>query len=127
MSVQVVYKNKAKTSDIVDIVLFSDEKFQIKNGKSIFSKAQIAYIEKILKNKKNIKTKFISFNINEKTNIILISLKNNLKSFDVESLGASFYDFIKKNLFNNISIIADSVTSKPGRDFLGRFIHGLKL
>jgi len=127
MSVQVVYKNKAKTSDIVDIVLFSDEKFQIKNGKSIFSKAQIAYIEKILKNKKKTKTKFISFNIDEKTNIILISLKNNLKSFDVESLGASFYDFIKKNLFNNISIIADSVKSKPGRDFLGRFIHGLKL
>ena len=29
MSVQVVYKNKAKTSDLGEIVLFSDEKFQI--------------------------------------------------------------------------------------------------
>ena len=127
MSVQVVYKNKAKTSNLSEIVLFSDEKFQIKNGKNIFSKAQIAYIEKILKNKKKSKKNFISFNINEKTNLILISLKNNLKSFDVESLGASFYDFIKKNSFNNISIITDSVKSKPGRDFIGRFMHGLKL
>ena len=61
MSVQVVYKNKAKTKDLGDIALFSDEKFQIKNGKSIFSKAQIAYIEKILKNKKKNKNKIYFF------------------------------------------------------------------
>ncbi len=127
MSVQVVYKNKAKTSDLRDIVLFSDENFQIKNGKNMFSKFQISYIEKILKNKKKSKKSFISFNINENTNLILISLKNSLKSFDVESLGAAFYDFVKKNSFSNISIITDSVKSKPGRDFVGRFIHGLKL
>ena len=59
MSVQVVNKNRAKNSDLSEIVLFSDEKFQIKNGKSIFSKAQIAYIEKILKNKKNINNKIL--------------------------------------------------------------------
>ena len=99
MSVQVVNKNKAKISDLSEIVLFSDEKFQIKNGKSIFSKSQIGYIEKTLKNKKNLKKSFISFNIDEKVNLILISLKDNLKSFDVESLGASFYDFIKKKFF----------------------------
>ncbi len=127
MSVQVVNKNKAKISDLSEIVLFSDEKFQIKNGKSIFSKSQVQYIEKTLKNKKKSKKGFISFNINEKNTLILISLKNNLKSFDVESLGASFYDFAKKNSFNNISIITDSVKNKPGRDFIGRFIHGLKL
>ena len=103
MSVQVVNKNKAKNSDLSEIVLFSDEKFQIKNGKSIFSKSQVQYIEKTLKNKKKSKKGFISFNINEKNTLILISLKNNLKSFDVESLGASFYDFAKKNSFNNIS------------------------
>ena len=85
MSVQVVNKNKAKTSDLGEIVLFSDEKFQIKNGKSIFSKSQIEYIEKTLKNKKKSKKSFISFNLNEKTNLILISLKNNLKSSDIEN------------------------------------------
>ena len=41
MSVQVVNKNKAKISDLNEIVLFSDEKFQIKNGKNTFSKSQI--------------------------------------------------------------------------------------
>ena len=127
MSVQVVYKNKAKSSNLREIVLFSDDKFQIKNGKNIFSKAQVIYIEKLLKNKKKTKQNFISLNIDEKTILILISLKNNLKSFDVESLGASFYEFVKKNSFNNLSIITDSVKSKPGRDFIGRFVHGFKL
>ena len=46
MSVQVVNKNKAKTSDLSEIVLFSDETFQIKNGKGIFSKSQITYMKK---------------------------------------------------------------------------------
>ncbi len=127
MSVQVVNKNRAKTSDLSEIVLFSDEKFQIKNGKNTFSKSQMEYIDKTLKNKKKIKKNFISFNINEKTSLILVSLKNNLKSYDVESLGASFYDFLKRNSFNNISIITDSIKSKPGKDFIGRFTHGLKL
>ena len=58
MSVQVVYKNKAKTKDLGDIALFSDEKFQIKNGKNIFSKPQISYIEKVLKNKNKSKKNF---------------------------------------------------------------------
>ncbi len=81
MSVQVVNKNKAKTSDLSEIVLFSDEKFQIKNGKNTFSKSQMEYIDKTLKNKKKIKKNFISFNINEKTTLILISLKYNSKIF----------------------------------------------
>ena len=85
MSVQVVYKNKAKTSHLGEIVLFSDEKFQIKNGKNIFSKAQIAYIEKILKNKNKSKKSFISFNINEKTVLMesekFPQLKNTIKDF----------------------------------------------
>ena len=105
MSVQVVYKNKAKSANLGVIALFADEKFRIKNTNGFLSKNETSYIERILKNKKNNKEKIVSFNINEKLTVILISLKNNLKSFDVESLGASFYDFTKKNSFNNISII----------------------
>ena len=53
MSVQVFYKNKAKLSGPGVIALFGNEKFQIKNLKSSFSKSEASYIEKILKNKKN--------------------------------------------------------------------------
>ena len=127
MSVQVVYKNKAKSGNPGVIALFADEKFRIKNTNGFLSKNEISYIEKTLKNKKNTKENIVSFNINEKTTVILISLKKDLKSFDVENLGAVFYNFIKKNSFKDLSIISQSVKSKPGKDFIGRFMHGLKL
>ena len=127
MSVQVVYKNKLKSSNSGAIVLFTEDKFQIKNLKGFLSKKETSYIDKILKNKKNSKENIISFNTNEKTTLILISLKKDLKGSDVENLGAEFYNFLNKNLFKDISIIAQSVKGKPGKDFIGRFMHGLKL
>ena len=99
MSVQVVYKNKAKSSNLGVIALFADEKFRIKNTNGFLSKNEISYIEKTLKNKKNTKENIVFFNINEKTTVILTSLKKDLKSFDVENLGAVFYNFIKKDSF----------------------------
>ena len=127
MTVQVLYKNKAKSSNIGVIVLFSEDKFQIKNTDGYLSKNQMSYIEKILKAKRNTKENIISFNLNENTNLILISLKKNLKGSDVENLGAEFYNFAKKNSFKDLSIINESIKSKPGKDFIGRFLHGLKL
>jgi len=127
MTIQVTYKNKAKSSNQGTIVVFANEKFQIKNTSDFFSRNETSSLERILKNKKNTKENIISFNINDKTTVILISLKKDLKGFDVENLGAAFYNFIKKNLFKNLSIITDSIKSKPGKDFIGRFIHGTKL
>ena len=127
MSVQVFNKNKVKLSGLGVIVLFGNEKFQVKNLKSIFSKNEASYIEKISKNKNNTKDNIISFNINDKTTIILISIKKNLKRSDVESLGAGLYNFIKKDNLKNIFIYSESIDSKPDKDFIGRFMHGLKL
>jgi len=127
MTIQVVYKNKAKSSNLGVIALFANEKFEIKNTSGFLSKNETSSLERIVKNKKNTKENIISFNINEKTTVILVSLKKELKSFDVENLGAVFYNFIRKNLFKNLSIITDSIKSKPGKDFIGRFMHGIKL
>ncbi len=127
MTVQVIYKNKVKLTNLDVITLFVEDKFQIKNAKSFLSKNENSYVEKILKSKRNTKENIISFNISEKTTLILVSLKKDLKSFNVENLGAEFYNFIKKNSFKDVSVITESVKSKPGKDFIGRFMHGLKL
>ncbi len=127
MSVQVFYKNKAKLSSPGVTALFGNEKFQIKNLKSSFSKSEASYIEKILKNKSKTNENIISFNINEKTTLILISIKKNLKGSDVEALGAQLFNFIKKDNIKNLSIYSENIDSKPGKDFIGRFMHGLKL
>ena len=127
MSVQVVYKNKGKSSNSGVIAIFANEVFQVKNLFGFMSTNEISYLQKILKNKKNKKEKIISFNINEKTNIIVISVKKDLNSHGIENLGASFFNFVKKNSFKEISIISDSLNPKAGEDFIGSFIHGLKL
>ena len=48
MSVQVFYKNKAKSSGLGVIAIFGDEKFQTKNLSATFSKNETSYIQKIL-------------------------------------------------------------------------------
>ncbi len=97
MSVQVNYISKIKGKLSSNIALFADEEFKIKNLNNFFSKNEASYIEKILKNKKNNKETIISFNINENSSVILISVKKDLKGSDVENLGAQFYTFVKKN------------------------------
>ena len=44
MSVQVIYKNKAKLSGLGVIALFGNEKFQVKNLRSSFSKIEFKEI-----------------------------------------------------------------------------------
>lgn len=127
MTVQVLYKNMSKSSNLGVIALFTEDKFQLKKANNFLSKKEVSYIEKIVKNKIKTKENIISLNVNEKTTLILISIKNDLKSSDVENMGAEFYNFIKKNSFEDISIYTESVKSKPGKDFIGRFMHGLKL
>jgi len=127
MTVQVLYKNNAKSANTGVITLFTEEKFQIKNQGTFLSKNEVSYINKILKTKKDIKEKIISFNMNENTTFILISSKKNLKDSEIENLGAEFYNFIKKNSFKNVSIITGSAQNKLGIDFIGHFIHGIKL
>ena len=127
MSVQVVYKNKGKSSNSGVIALFANEVFQVKNLLGFMSGNESSFVQKILKNKKNNKEKIISFNISEKTTVIVIAVKKDLNGHGIENLGASFFNFVKKNSFKEISIIAESLNSKAGVDFMGSFIHGLKL
>ena len=97
MTVQVLYKNMSKSSNLGVIALFTEDKFQLKKANNFLSKKEVLYVEKIVKNKIKTKENIISLNVNEKTTLILISIKNDLKSSDVENLGANFYNFIKKD------------------------------
>ena len=127
MTVQVVYKNKGKSSHSTVVVMFADDKFGVKTAHNFFSSGENSYIQKTIKSKKDTKDKIISFNINPKLVVIIISIQKDLKSFGVENLGANFFNFAKKNSYKNISILSESLKVKSGKDFVGRFIHGFKL
>ena len=66
------------------------------------------------------------FEVNSKKKIVLVSIKKNLKTSDIENLGAEFYKKINFGKNSEYFIISDSVIGK-NENFLGYFLHGLKL
>ncbi len=126
MSVQVTYTNKNIAKSLVNYAFFTLDKFKIDHLKKILTKVEMSYALDILK-KSNLKKNLLHFNLSSKKSLILISVKESLKNSEAENLGAEFYDFIKINSLNNILLKSESLKIKNDKEFLGHFIHGLKL
>ena len=56
----------------------------------------------------------------------MVSVKNDLKTFDIESLGAEFHGHINYDKKNEYFVNSDSINNKF-ENLLGYFLHGLKL
>ena len=125
MSIQISYTKKTLNKSSSNVVFFVDEKFNIKNLQKHLSNSESLYINDLLKNI-DLKKKIFLFEINSKKKIILISIKKNFKSFDIENLGAEFYGRINNGKDNEYFINSDTVVSKQ-EFFIGHFLHGLKL
>ena len=125
MSIKIYHKNNNYKKTTTNVVLFADEKFNISDLKKYLSNSEFFYISDLLKTC-DLKKNLLVFKINSKKKIILISIKNNLETTDVENLGAEFYSYINYGNKGEFTINADSIKSKI-EDFLGYFLHGLKL
>ncbi len=122
MTVQVLYKNKDNSNNLV---LFTDEKFNISNLKKYISNSESLYINDLLKTC-DLKKNLLVFEVSSRKKIILISIKKNLETSDVENLGAEFYVYINYENKGKFNITADTIKSNIN-DFIGCFLHGLKL
>ncbi|MBA1340225.1 MAG: leucyl aminopeptidase [Pelagibacterales bacterium] len=125
MSIKINYSNKAISKSSANLVLFTDEKFNISNLKKYISTTEFSYIKDLLKTS-DLKKSIFVFEINSKKKIILISIKKELKNFDIENLGAQFYSYINYGKNSEYFINSDSITSKYV-NLIGHFLHGLKL
>ena len=126
MSIKITLKNNINNKDIKNCVLFCEKNFKINTLKKEMPNAEFSYIVELLKNN-DLKKNIYSFDVSSKKKIILVNIKDQSNSSDVEKLGAELYDFIKANKIKNLVINAKSLNAKPGKDFIGRFLHGLKL
>ncbi len=108
-----------------NIVLFSDEKFKISSLERYIDKNEISYISDLLKTS-DLKKNLLVFELNSKKKIVLVSVKDKLKSSDIEGLGAEFYTRINLGKNSEYSVISDSLKSKH-ENFLSYFLHGIKL
>jgi leucyl aminopeptidase len=125
MPIKTSYSNKSNDRSSVNLVLFTDEKFNIDNSKKYISKTEFSYIHDLLKTSDLKKNMFV-FELNSKKKIVLISIKKDLKSFDVENLGAEFYGRINYGKNSEYFINSDSIIGRH-ESFIGHFLHGLKL
>ena len=125
MSIQINYKNNGLKKPSGNLVVFVDQNFNISGLKKHFSDAEFFYISDLLKTS-DLKKNLLFFEINSKKKIFLVSIKKDLKTSDIESLGAKFHSYIDYDKKNDYFINSDTVNSRI-ENFIGYFLHGLKL
>ena len=125
MSVQINYKVSNTKKVSTNLILFVDEKFNISGLKKYISNSEFAYISDLLKNS-DLKKDLLTFEINSKKTIFLASIKKDIRTSDVENLGAKFHGYINYDKKNDYFVNSDTASSKI-KNFLGYFLHGIKL
>ena len=125
MSIKITYSKKSTVKYSNNLIIFSDDKFGLNKLKKFFSTSEFSYINDLIKNS-DLKKNLLVFELNSKKKIIIISIKKNLKTSDIENLGAELYGLVNHGKNSNYLLISDSISDKQN-NFLGYFLHGLKL
>jgi leucyl aminopeptidase len=125
MSVHINYNNTSLKKVSSNLVLFVDEKFNISGLKKHISNSEFLYISDLLKTN-DLKKDLLVFEINSKKTIFLASIKKDIKTSDIENLGAKFHGYINYDKKNDYIVNSDTISSKI-KNFVGYFLHGIKL
>ena len=125
MSVKITYSKQAISKSSHNLVLFCNDKFNINVLKKYLSTSEYSYISDLLKSN-DLKKNLLVFEVNSKKKIIIISIKNDLKSSDIENLGAEFYKRVNHGKNSEYILNSDSVLGN-NENFVSHFLHGFKL
>ena len=107
------------------MILFVNEKFDIKGLKNDISISEISYISDLLKTS-DLKKNILVFELNSKKKIILVSIKKEYKNSKIENLGAELYGRINNGKNSEYSISLKNINTKYP-NFISHLLHGLKL
>ena len=125
MSIKINFLKKKISKPSSNLVLFSDNKFNLSKLKKYLTNFEYNYIYSLFK-KDDLKKNIFVFDINSKKKITIVLIKDNLESSNIENLGANFFNLINHGKNKEYSIISDSIVEK-NKEFLGYFLHGIKL
>ena len=125
MTIKINFNKNSQKKISTNIVLFVDEKFNTNPLKKYISSLEFSYITDLLKTS-DLNKKLFVFELSSKKKIILISIKKNIKSSDIESLGADLYLRINYGKNSEYFLNSDSLITSQ-KNFIGHFLHGLKL
>ena len=129
MTLKILHKNKATDRDIKNYLLFSNENFKVYGLDKISLKSQSNHINKTIASNTHKDKNFLIFNINSNQRVVLVKIKNNQSSLDIETKGAELYSFIKSNLIFNLSMLEGNILSTDikNKNFINEFLHGIEL
>ena len=125
MSIKINYKNSDSKKVSGNLVLFTNDKFDISNIKKFISTSEFSYINDLLKTS-DLKKDLFVFELSSRKKIVLISIKSNLKTFEIENLGAKLYGRINYGKNIKYFLNTDTITNKQ-KNFISYFLHGIKL
>ena len=125
MKIEINYKNRISDKSNENLILFVDEKLNITGLKKVLSNTEYSYINDLIKLEDQ-KKKILTFDINSKKKIFLISFKANFNSSDAENLGAECYNVFSKLKKNYYTINTNTLPNKSIKH-IGHFLHGIKL
>ncbi len=125
MTVKINYKNISFKKISHNLVLFTDDKFNLNPLKKYISKSEYFYINDLLKTS-DLKKNLLIFELSSKKKIVLVSVKKDITFSDAETLGAEFYKIVNYGKNSQYFINSDSFSGKL-KNFIGYFLHGLKL
>jgi leucyl aminopeptidase len=125
MTIKINYLNNVNRKSSNTLVLFTQENFNISGLTKNLSNIEFSYINDLLKTS-DLKKSLLAFELSSQKKIILISIKKNLETSDVENLGAEFYSYLNHGNKGEFNINTDTIKSNIA-DFIGCFLHGLKL
>ena len=126
MSIKINFKKGSSKKASSNLLLFVDEKFNTHHLKKFISNSEYSYITDLLRNSDLKKKTCLSFELSSKKKIVLVSIKKDIKNFEIENLGAEVYGIINYGKKNDYLISLDSLPGNQ-KDFIGYFLHGLKL
>ena len=125
MSTKKSIKNNNIKKNPSNLVMFTGEGFNILGIKKYIPKQEYSFIFDLLKTK-NKKDPIIIFEISSKKIITLVSLKKDIKSTEIEKLGAKLYDTLSKTKYTQFVVYSDTVSS-ANVNLVGHFVHGFNL
>ena len=78
MSIKINYLKKSSNKTSGNVVLFTDEEFNIDSLKKYLSNSEFSYISDLLKSS-DLKKDLLFFKVNSKKTVFLVSIKNDIK------------------------------------------------
>ncbi len=125
MSIKINFKNSVSNKTSSNLILFANEKFNINSLKKFITTSDFNYISDLLKTN-DLSKNLLIFELTSKKKIILVSIKKDIKTAEIGNLGAELYTCINYGKNAEYHIVLNSIISKQ-KNFIGYFLHGLKL